>query len=719
MSSFNSHRPVRIEKSFVKRALLFPAIGAVLAMTFTTLQPALADTDTTGLGTFDEVLAGNDAIEALGADLPIVADSLDLTPREFTSVLHEDNTQLLPNGRLVMAHSPAIAGTVKESIPAIADWDLPHTDAFELQSKPDSTKTIYLDFNGNTISSSNWWTKGFDLPRTVTGYSIDSDPYTFNDEERRAIAWIWAQVAEDYAPFDVNVTTKAPTNPKDELERKDINDSTYGAHVVITSNQDLAFRVCRGWCSGIAFMGTFNHYKGKTSAGSKDNSLGSDYQPAWVFDGPNTTGQSATYIAETASHEAGHNLGLLHSSTRGTEYYSGHANWSPIMGTSESCSSNGDDPCATISHRPISQWTKGSYPGSTRTQDQLSTIQAHGLTRRGDEVGSTVSTSLALRSGYIASEEDQDIVTIGYCPSNTLISIKTATMANLDTRVELIDTNGKVVSSTSGPSTGSSPASPMTSIAFPSHARQPANTGVSISTPTAGVYYLRISGEGSKVNNYPRYGSLGKWDVSSPCDANGLGPEPGSPTSVAVTPKDRSAALTWAMPASGRIQDISGWRISNSENSHLIELPATARAATVSGLVNGVSTNLTIRALTGLERAPSSAFTTLTTVARTTPSAPKVTGASSGKKGGKVTAHVKWNASTSHNGAAITHYRVTAYRYSGSKIVQTKTSAWLPAKTRKLEMALPKKGTYTFRVAAKNAAGSSKLSNQSKKVTGR
>lgn len=59
-------------------------------------------------------------------------------------------------------------------------------------------------------------------------------------------------------------------------------------------------------------------------------------------------------IARTVAHEVGHKFGLLHDGQMSdTEYYLGHNDWSPIMG--------GD----TRVPRPLSQWSKGEYNGST------------------------------------------------------------------------------------------------------------------------------------------------------------------------------------------------------------------------------------------------------------------------------------------------------------------------------------------------------------------
>ena len=42
------------------------------------------------------------------------------------------------------------------------------------------------------------------------GYNPRGSPYSFDSVEAREISLIWARVAEDFAPFDVDVTTEEP-----------------------------------------------------------------------------------------------------------------------------------------------------------------------------------------------------------------------------------------------------------------------------------------------------------------------------------------------------------------------------------------------------------------------------------------------------------------------------------------------------------------------------
>jgi hypothetical protein len=85
------------------------------------------------------------------------------------------------------------------------------TDTFRLHSRPASNKKIYLDFDGHLTTNTSWnknYTKG--NPITTAAYSIDADP-TFSSEEHARIQSIWKRVKEDFATFDVDVTTEEPS----------------------------------------------------------------------------------------------------------------------------------------------------------------------------------------------------------------------------------------------------------------------------------------------------------------------------------------------------------------------------------------------------------------------------------------------------------------------------------------------------------------------------
>lgn len=54
------------------------------------------------------------------------------------------------------------------------------------------------------------WNKKRADPITIPAYDTDGDPSTFNTSELAAIGQIWRFVAEDYAAWDIDVTTIEP-----------------------------------------------------------------------------------------------------------------------------------------------------------------------------------------------------------------------------------------------------------------------------------------------------------------------------------------------------------------------------------------------------------------------------------------------------------------------------------------------------------------------------
>ena len=168
------------------------------------------------------------------------------------------------------------------------------TDGFKLHSRPAASKVIYLDFDGHDLTGTAWSPNSY-----LYGPACDWDgnPSSFSETERGSIELIWSRVAEDFAPFDVDVTTELSCEGL--ITRSGSDDAVYGTRVLITPG--IAGIVCGGRCGGIAYLGIY--------ARTDDY-----YKPALVF--PDMLGSdNVKYVAEAISHEVGHNLNLQHDGT--------------------------------------------------------------------------------------------------------------------------------------------------------------------------------------------------------------------------------------------------------------------------------------------------------------------------------------------------------------------------------------------------------------------
>ena len=436
---------------------------------------------------------GQEAINHLGAGLPAVARAYGLDPFALRNMLSTDSTLAVDaTGRLHYAEPPsgaaspvAAAGTVK----ALA----PLTDTFKLHSRPTAKRIIYLDFDGHTLANDGWVTSfNGGNPIVAPPWSLDADP-AFNDQERTTIQYIWQRVAEDYAAFDVDVTTELIS--EDQLTRTDPTDEFYGIRALISPISSYF-----GLYGGISFVGSFD-------------TVGDYYKPCLIFPenlGPN--GES--YIAEAISHEVGHSFGLSHDGTTigcgstgasPCAYYSGQGNWAPIMGVGY--------------YVGIVQWSKGEYANANNLEDDLATIASYvGL--RADDHGDTLATATQLPgsaqlavSGVITSSSDVDVFkfsTGAGGPSglgNVAIQIDPdSRSADLDILAELRDATGALIAT-------SNPLGAM-------------NASFNLNLP-AGTYYVTVRGTGEGdplLTGYSAYASIGQYTLTGTVPAPGLQP---------------------------------------------------------------------------------------------------------------------------------------------------------------------------------------------------
>src|SRR6185369_2457879 len=82
----------------------------------------------------------------------------------------------------------------------------------QLHSNPLATAKLFLDFDGHWESS--WGS----FPNVSTpAFDQDGNSASFSASELASIDEIWSRVAEDYAPFNIDVTTVDPGTQADRV----------------------------------------------------------------------------------------------------------------------------------------------------------------------------------------------------------------------------------------------------------------------------------------------------------------------------------------------------------------------------------------------------------------------------------------------------------------------------------------------------------------------
>jgi hypothetical protein len=479
-------------------------VGVCLAVVLTgvsvpgTSAAATPPSQTPGAACAEPVLPGpargEAAVRALGANMVAVAARNGTNPRELAQHLRSDRTlwvdecgALFFQDELPADLEPAPAAAEGTGWPTVAA----PADAFVLHSRPGSPRVLYLDFDGHVISATAWNSLYAQDSWTAPAFSTDADPTTFTDAERTVVIDVWRRVAQDYAPFDVDVTTQDPG--QDAITRSGSTDALFGTRVLVSP--DATQTQCG--CGGRAYIDvvdrTSNH---------------AYYQPAWVY--PQALSNSAKYIAEAASHEAGHNFGLSHDGTQTASYYGGSGGWGPIMGSPYS--------------QAVTQWNKGTYPGANNIEDDLVVIAGNGAPLVVDEPAT--ATALALpgsATGLVNGTLDVDEFALT-APTGTL----TVTVAphwpgpNLDAAVTLRDSTGGVVA-TAAPVYDST--------------KVQASLSATVAVPVvAGTYTVSVEGSGNGVvgsAGESDYGSVGWYTIT----ASTTGPPTPTPTATASTKK--------------------------------------------------------------------------------------------------------------------------------------------------------------------------------------
>lgn len=345
-----------------------------------------------------------------------------------------------------------------------------------LQSRPGSSRVIYLKFDGGWVDNTFWNSEHNDDER------INFSASGLSGEDRiRA----WAHAAEDFRVFGVNVTTVKSAY--------DAADSDSRVLVVITPTKSW-YPKAKG---GVGLVGSY----------------GSSGCVVWVW---NTSWLSA---GDTISHEVGHALGLRHSGYWNIpesdirEYYRGHGEdsngWAPIMGY------GGGEA------RFLTTWDNGSYPFASSDQNQKAVISGL-LGVLTDDHGGTTATATTLPaqgagpvfegSGRLETSSDVDYFRL-QMPEGFWVfeAVANPFGKNVNLTLQVRDASNTVINETDVPD------SPDV---------------LTTRGTTPGTYYLTVRSttraESDEDPGYPRYGQLGSYTIS----ARPLGYESAPPVAV-------------------------------------------------------------------------------------------------------------------------------------------------------------------------------------------
>ena len=458
------------------------AIGTTLAATSTVeakqilrerIRPAFPEMNFT-----QRQQGGQAAVEGLGNRLPDVASwygtSVDQLRKQ---ILFDHDVRIDAKGRIFVVEEmkAPLQGATSANQQKLLDGQLmPLDQTFLMHSRPSANRTIYLDFNGATLTGTAWNSGSGSI--TAKPYDIDNQPGSFSETELQRIQYIWQRVSEDYAPFDVDVTTEAP--PADRLTRSDTNDQVFGTTVLITNNSG----VYSCTCGGIAYVGVFN-------------STTDRYKPALVFYNMLGGGDEKA-VAEAISHETGHNMGLSHDGTSKTAYYGGQGSdpvtgWAPIMGVGY--------------YKSLVQFSRGEYAGANNKEDDFAVMQSYGLPLRADDYGNSIYTATAFPGtgssvdGVIEQASDVDVFSIAAGAGTLTASVSPASRSpDADLELTLMDGSGSILA------TGN----PLNQL----------DASVTFTLPATGTYYLAVRGTGQDdpaSTGYSSYGSVGNFRLTA------------------------------------------------------------------------------------------------------------------------------------------------------------------------------------------------------------
>jgi hypothetical protein len=416
-----------------------------------------------------------------------------------------------------------------------------------LSSLPNAPATVYLNFGGDFVSS---WLSFSNI--TIPAFDTDGDGAPLSQTEVNAITQIWQIVAEEYAPFNINVTTLAPPSNAPEVSQVDIGGN--GA-----------------WLGGSS--------GGVAQVGGLGSGTGSNPARGFVFP-DNLSNGNVWYTAQAATHESGHTMGLVHQSTysgttKTAEYYQGPGDGTaPIMGISYSASRG--------------MWWYGTDSnGSTDYQNDLAVIASNGFGFRTSLTGNALTTAAPLTvaannvsaSNVITSMSELDYWAFVTNGATVSLSVTAPSYGNLHPKFELVDALGNTVVGWQDPD---------------------AATVSWSGTLAAGSYRLVVASHGpSRLSTATSYGfDIGSYSISGTV---------ASPTNSVAAPTNLTATavsssqinLVWTDNATNATSYSVERSTDGTTWNQVASLGPTSTSYADGGLTTGVTYSYRVRAFNG------------------------------------------------------------------------------------------------------------------------